>query len=172
MVDLCYVTLMWYKGNIWGMSHCVFWYKATKKHLAFNIQNIQHMKLIKRHWVNQSYFRHLLICRVVSRSCCYFLLGLHVADSFINREPCTCRPHLLSFMELHCSLSYQIWAEFFLLHQYRYVQSHSAFLTNNTVQMTDILKKNLGILHSVEPWDFVAVSFRCLFFFYVIGIKP
>jgi len=45
-------------------------------------------------------------------------------------------------MELHWSLSYQIWAEFFLLHQYRYVQSRSAFLANNTAQMTDVLKKN------------------------------
>jgi len=44
-------------------------------------------------------------------------------------------------MELHCSLSYQIWAEFFLLHQYRYVQSRSAFVANNTVEITDIIKK-------------------------------
>ena len=132
---------MWYKGNILGMSHSVFWYKATKTRLDFNMQNIQHMQLIERHWINKSCFRYLLIYWFVSRSDCYSLLGLHVADSFISWEPCTCRPHLRSFMELHCRLSYQIWAEFFLLHQYRYVQPRSAFLANNTVQIKDVLKK-------------------------------
>jgi hypothetical protein len=103
------------------------------------------MQLIKRCWINKSYFRHLLLYGFVSRCVCHSLFGFYVADSFIRWEPCTCRPHLRSFMELHCSPSYQIWTELFLLHHYRYVQSCSAFLVNNTVQVTEgIVTKTRG----------------------------
>jgi hypothetical protein len=49
------------------------------------------------------------------------------------------------------SLLCQISANFFLLLAYRYVQSRSAFLVNNAVQVTEMLRQKLTLLRSEHP---------------------